>query len=102
MLLTNPTIQVQIHVYQGEDEENRGYSEGLEGYSDSSQGMPDLEYRCRYSLAILQLARVGATETITNITFRRQESGQQDLVSLALQSSKVAMKPIMLTFYLIF
>jgi len=56
--------QVQIHVYQGEDEENRGYSEGLEGYSDSSQGMPDLEYRS-------------------------QESGQQDLVSLALQSSKV-------------
>ena len=102
VLLTNRTLQVQIHVYQGEDEENRGYSEGLEGYSDSSQGMPDLEYRCRYSLAILQLARVGATETITNITFRSQESGQQDLVSLALQSSKVAMKPIMLTFYLIF
>ena len=46
----HPTIQVQIHVYQGEDDENRGYSEGLEGYSDSSQGMPDLEYRCCYKL----------------------------------------------------
>jgi len=62
--------QVQIHVYQGEDEENRGRyyseetSEGLEGYSDSSQGMPELEYRS-------------------------QEGGQQDLVSIALQSSKV-------------
>ena len=72
------SCQVQIHVYQGEDEENRGRfvkfflslfyfdstrlavvssllisfryyseeaSEGLEGYSDSSQGMPELEYR---------------------------------------------------------
>ena len=58
-MLTNPTIQVQIHVYQGEDEENLGYSEGLEGYSDSSQGMPDLEYRCCYKFAIIQLAIVG-------------------------------------------
>ena len=101
MLLTNSTIQVQIHVYQGEDEENRGYSEGLEGYSDSSQGMPDLEYRCCYQLAIMQVVRVGETETITNITFRSQESGQQDLVSLALQSSKVAMRLIVFTLYLI-
>ena len=102
VLLTNSTIQVQIHVYQGEDEENRGYSEGLEGYSDSSQGMPDLEYRCCYKLAIIQLAKIGETETIMNIIFRSQESGQQDLVSLALQSSKVAIRLIMFTLYLIF
>ena len=101
MLLTNPTLQVQIHVYQGEDE-NRGYSEGLEGYSDSSQGMPDLEYRCCYKLAIIQLAKIGETETIMNIIFRSQESGQQDLVSLALQSSKVVIKLIMFILYLIF
>ena len=101
MFLTNPTIQVQIHVYQGEDEENRGYSEGLEGYSDSSQGMPDLEYRFCYKLAIIQVVKVVETETTTNTTFRSQESGQQDLVSLALQSSKVAMKLIRFTLYLI-
>ena len=101
MLLTNPTLQVQIHVYQGEDEENRGYSEGLEGYSDSSQGMPDLEYRCCYKPAIMQLAKVGEIETITNVIFRSQESGQQDLVSLALQSSKVAMRFFMFTLYLL-
>ena len=49
----------------------------------------------------MQFANVGGTETITNVTFRSQESGQQDLVSLALQSSKVAMKLIMFTLYLI-
>ena len=49
----------------------------------------------------MQFAKVGGTETITNVTFRSQESGQQDLVSLALQSSKVAMKLIMFTLYLI-
>ena len=41
-------------------------------------------------------------ETITNNTYRSQESGQQDLVSLALQSSKVAMRLITFTLYLIF
>ena len=81
----NFSFQVQIHVYQGEDEENRGRcvhksrlflilisfhkighcksmcsiryyseeaSEGLEGYSDSSQGMPELEYRWERSFSL--------------------------------------------------